>query len=199
MPGEAPFCPFSTSNSNSPSLSSSCSSSSPSSSVCPLGSSGIGEKTVSCSPAGEVCVEVLNTDSIYQLTQETYTYQKAIYLVKSFEASAPFFFFLPDKDKVQHNSLSCSVGEMTSSLSLLLLVSLSLPRQYKDQVPKQPLSAYMLFTKSKGPKLKAKHPELSQTEMAVKLGERKCDEAKFFTPPPPSNSLSTPTHMHPFL
>lgn len=117
VPGEAPFCPFSTSNSNSPSLSSSCSSSSPSSSVCPLGSSGIGEKTVSCSPAGEVCVEVLNTDSIYQLTQETYTYQKAIYLVKSFEASAPFFFFLPDKDKVQHNSLSCSVGEMTPSLT----------------------------------------------------------------------------------
>lgn len=29
----------------------------------------------------------------------------------------------------------------------------------------------MLFSKSKGPKLKAKHPELSQTEMAVKLGE----------------------------
>lgn len=99
VPGEAPFCPFSMSNSNSLSLSSSCSSSSPSSSVCPLGSSGIGEKTVSCSPAGEVCVEVLHTDSRYQLTQETYSYQKAIYLVKSFEASAPFFFFLPDKDK----------------------------------------------------------------------------------------------------
>ena len=73
------------------------------------------------------------------------------------------------------------LSPIPSSLSLLLLVSL--PRQYKDQVPKQPLSAYMLFTKSKGPKLKAKHPELSQTEMAVKLGERKCDEAKFFTPP----------------
>ena len=107
VPGEAPFCPFSMSNSNSLSLSSSCSSSSPSSSVCPLGSSGIGEKTVSCSPAGEVCVEVLHTGSRYQLTQETYSYQKAIYLVKSFEASAPFFFFLPDKDRQSSNTIHC--------------------------------------------------------------------------------------------
>ena len=63
------------------------------------------------------------------------------------------------------------------------------PLQYKDQVPKQPLSAYMLFTKSKGPKLKAKHPELSQTEMAVKLGEkmRDCDQAIFNIPPTPTN------------
>lgn len=30
----------------------------------------------------------------------------------------------------------------------------------------------MLFSKSKGPKLKAKHPELSTTETAVKLGKK---------------------------
>ena len=39
-------------------------------------------------------------------------------------------------------------------------------------MPKPPVSAYLLFSMSKAPKLKEKHPELSQTEMAVKLGKR---------------------------
>jgi len=58
-----------------------------------------------------------------------------------------------------------------SKLTVDQFVREDIKLKYKDQVPKQPLSAYMLFSKSKGPKLKAKHPELSQTEMAVKLGE----------------------------
>ena len=44
--------------------------------------------------------------------------------------------------------------------------------QYKDQMPKVPVSAYLLFSRSKAPKLKEKHPELSQTEIAVRLGKR---------------------------
>ena len=39
-------------------------------------------------------------------------------------------------------------------------------------MPKAPPSAYMLFTKVKGPKLKEKHPNLLQTEVAVKLGKK---------------------------
>ena len=54
----------------------------------------------------------------------------------------------------------------------LLTSSFSPSVQYKDQVPKPPVSAYLLFHKAKGPKLKEKHPELSTTEMAVKLGKK---------------------------
>ena len=39
-------------------------------------------------------------------------------------------------------------------------------------MPKPPVSAYFLFSASKGPKLKKKHPSLSQTELAVRLGKR---------------------------
>ena len=39
-------------------------------------------------------------------------------------------------------------------------------------MPKAPYSPYFLFTHSKLPKFKAKHPELTQTEIAVKLGQK---------------------------
>ena len=44
--------------------------------------------------------------------------------------------------------------------------------QYKDLVPKHPLSAYMLFSQAKGPKLKEKYPNMNCKQMAVKLGKR---------------------------
>ena len=42
--------------------------------------------------------------------------------------------------------------------------------QYKDEIPKPPLTPYMLFMKSKLPKLKRKHPDLQMTVVASKLG-----------------------------
>ena len=44
--------------------------------------------------------------------------------------------------------------------------------KYKDEIPKLPLTPYMLFMKSKQPKLKRKHPNLLITEVATKLGEK---------------------------
>ena len=44
--------------------------------------------------------------------------------------------------------------------------------KYKDEIPKAPLSPYMLFMKSKQPKVKQKHPKLLMTEVAMILGER---------------------------
>ena len=44
--------------------------------------------------------------------------------------------------------------------------------KYKDTIPKPPPTPYMLFSKSKQPKLKQKYPNLPMTEVAMKLGER---------------------------
>lgn len=49
--------------------------------------------------------------------------------------------------------------------------------KYKDEIPKPPPTPYMLFMKSKQPKVRDKHPSLPMTEIAMKLGEKemKCD------------------------
>ena len=67
-------------------------------------------------------------------------------------------------------SIPHSIIFISNSLPPLFSPSSS-PSQYKDQVPKHPLTAYMLFSKQKGPKVKLKHPGLTSRELAVKLGE----------------------------
>ena len=49
--------------------------------------------------------------------------------------------------------------------------------QYKDRIPKPALSPYMLFSKSKQPKLKQKRPNCPMTKMAVKLSDVKIDHS----------------------
>ncbi|CAI8010131.1 High mobility group protein DSP1 [Geodia barretti] len=44
--------------------------------------------------------------------------------------------------------------------------------KYKDLLPKGPLSPYLLFMKSKQPKLKQKYPNLLMTEVATKIGKK---------------------------
>jgi hypothetical protein len=58
-----------------------------------------------------------------------------------------------------------------SELSVETLLREEIRVKYKDAIPKPPLTAYMLFTKSKHSKLKQKYPNLQMTEVAVKLGE----------------------------
>ena len=67
-------------------------------------------------------------------------------------------------------SIPHSIIFIPNSLPPLFSPSSS-PSQYKDQVPKHPQIAYMLFSKQKGPKVKFKHPGLTSRELAVKLGE----------------------------
>ena len=67
-------------------------------------------------------------------------------------------------------SIPHSIIFIPNSLPPLFSPSSS-PSQYKDQVPKHPQIAYMLFSKQKGPKVKSKHPGLTSRELAVKLGE----------------------------
>ena len=46
-----------------------------------------------------------------------------------------------------------------------------LHKQYKDEIPKPPLTPYMMFMQTKQPKVKQKYPDLPMTEVATKIGE----------------------------
>ena len=56
-------------------------------------------------------------------------------------------------------------------LAALLNISFFLNTQYKDEIPKPPLTPYMMFMQTKQPKVKRKYPDLLMTEVATKIGE----------------------------
>jgi hypothetical protein len=59
-----------------------------------------------------------------------------------------------------------------SDLTLDKLIQEEIRLKYKDTIPKPPLTPYMMFMKTKQPKLKRKYPDLPMTEVATKIGKK---------------------------
>ena len=51
-------------------------------------------------------------------------------------------------------------------------ICVSLYIQYKDQLPKQPATAYVQFVNSKRSKMMEKHPEMGQVDVTKMLAQK---------------------------